>query len=316
MQTPTMNLEQWKVEDYRKLSTEELLGRLAEHEIVLDRASFLAYADEHDCPEELFDSLMEDRDESDQAYDKVYLLLFELWRRSAPEKQSISIICDELDHQIFLYDTKSESSEEALVDAISSFYGALEENVDRGLSHPLVYEAASEYLANDIQTFLIDYLSDLIERGEYIYASEILEQFYPFLPDKKWFDLINCRLIASQDIHAGHKVLRTVYMQHLDEKDLQFNLDILSYLVNLPDSDLFQTVAKASLKLVRDEDDLQELLSISAEFYRNSERHDIAAMLAHLLEKRERAEKAGIIPQDDTDLKAFADLLSSTEKPK
>jgi hypothetical protein len=312
LQTPTMQLEPWKVEDYRKLSTEELFGRLNSHEIVLDRSSFVAYADEHDCPEELYDSLMHERGESDQ----VYLLLFELWRRLVPEKQSISIICDELDHQIFLYDSKAESNEEELVDAIASFYAALEENVDRGLEHDDVYAAASEYLANDIQTFLIDYLSDLIERGEYLYASEILEQFYPFMPDKKWFDLINCRLIASQDIHSGHKALRSIYIQHLDEPDLQFNLDILSYLVNLPDPDLFHTVAKASLPLVEEEDDFQELISITSEFYRNYERLEFAEKLSQLLEKRESKACIAAVSRDDPDRKVLEQIFSSAEKSK
>lgn len=314
LQSPTRDHESWKVEDYRKLSSEELFERLALQEIVLDKPSFIAYCDEHDSPEELFETIMHESEECDgesvgEKRDQIYLLLFELWRRLVPEKQSISIICDELDYQIFLYDSSADRSEESLVDAISSLYTAIEENIDRGLAAPDVYAAICEYLANDFQTFLIDYLSDLVERGEYLYAGELLEQFYTIMPDKKWFDLINCRLIAASDIHRGHKALAKVYEAYLDAPDLQFNLDILSYLVNLPDIDLFCHVAQASIELIESEEDLQEFISISSEFYRNFGNIEAASMLSNLLEKREHDAKVEQIQQSDPDLLAIRDLL-------
>ncbi len=303
LQNPTFSVEPWKVEDYRALSLEELFSRLQSYEIALDRHSFVAYADEYDSPEELFDHLADDKENQD----KLYLVVFELWRRLANDKQSISIICDELDHQIFLYDQGELASDETLEDALLSFHAALEENVDQGLSRDEVYEAVSEYLANDVQSFLIDYFSDLIAHHEYAYAEELLEQFYPFMPEKKWFDLIHARIIGVNDIRKGHELLAKIFRHESQSPDLEFNFDILSYLVSLPDFELFRHVAIRSLALVQEEEEFQELLHISSDIMHSLDLHDQAEALEQLREKRQS--HTTCFSKSDPDLALFDKML-------
>ncbi len=286
LQNPEFSVERWKVEDYRKIPLEDLFVRLQAFDLHLDRHSFSSFADEYDSPEELFDHLIGDRSEAGEEQDELYLLIFELWRRLAPEKQSISLICDELDYQIFLYDQEELENVESLEDALTSFHAALEENVDQGLSRDDVYDAVSEYLANDVQSFMIDYLSDLIEHHEYAYSEELLEQFYPYMPDKKWFDLFHARIIGSKDIRKGHELLAKIFRHELASPDLQFNFDILSYLASLPDYELFCHVAKRSLGLVQDEDELLELLHISSDIFHSLDMHEKGDALHTLYDLR------------------------------
>lgn len=313
LQNPTFSVERWKVEDYRQIPLEELFQRLQAFDLILNRQSFLAFADEYDSPEELFDHLAADREDSsdDQSEhnkdDQLYLIIFELWRRLACEKQSISIICDELDYQIFLYDQGQADSVEALENALSSFHAALEENVDQGLSRDEVFEAVSEYLANDVQSFMIDYISDLIDHQEYAYSEELLEQFYPYMPDKKWFDLFHARIIGSQDIRKGHELVAKIFRHESANPDLQFNLDILSYLVALPDYELFRHVAIRSLPLLEEEDELLELLHLGSEICHSLDMHERGDALHALYDAR----KANSMPisKEDTVIAQFEKML-------
>ncbi len=310
LQNPSLSVERWKVEDYRQIPLEELFSRLQAYELFLDRHSFLAFADVYDSPEELFEHLIEDRDDLQGDVDPLYLIIFELWRRLAAEKQSISIICDELDHQIFLYDQGQISSTEALEDAIASFHSALEENVDQGMSREDVYDAVAEYLANDVQTFMIDYLSDLIDHQEYAYAEELLEEFYPFMPDKKWFDLLHARIIGGRDIRKGHELLAKIFRHESQDPDVQFNLDVLSYLVSLPDYELFGHVAVRTIPLISEEEELLELLHISSDIFHSLDRHEEGDLLNALVEKRRSTPQSPQpVSKDDPDLVALAEMF-------
>lgn len=307
LENPTFSVERWKVEDYRTVSQEALFARLQAYELFFDKQSFLAFSEEYDSPEELFDHLIGDRENLEERHDELYLILFELWRRLACEKQSISIICDELDYQIFLYDQGQLEDVEALEDALSSFYSALEENVDQGLSRDNVYEAVSEYLANDFQSFMIDYLTDLIEHQEYFYAEELLEKFYPYMPDKKWFDLIHARIIGANDIRKGHELLAKLFRQELANPDLQFNFDVLSYLVSLPDYELYRHVVIRSLPLIEDEEEFLELLHMSCDILHSLDMHEKAELLQAIYDRRKEASSSFI--KDNSDLLAIDKLL-------
>src|SRR5207253_733099 len=103
LQDTEIFVEPWKIEDYRMLSFEELFLRLHKREIFVDKSTFISYANEFDTPEELAEWLAES-EVATEDFDQIYLLIFELWRRLIPEKPSVSILCDELDYQIYNFD--------------------------------------------------------------------------------------------------------------------------------------------------------------------------------------------------------------------
>ena len=99
LEDPSIGVQPWQVEDYRVLSTADLFSKLEKLKIPLNEESFLLYVESSDSPEELVECLCLD-DEDLEISDQSYLLLFELWRRLIPEKESLSIFCDELDRLI------------------------------------------------------------------------------------------------------------------------------------------------------------------------------------------------------------------------
>ena len=85
-----LEVDPWVLEDLRALDISLLWKKLAAEQILLDRAAFCHYAEEVDSPEELT-VLLTDEALDQKTVDRVYLVLFELWRRLLPEKPSLSI---------------------------------------------------------------------------------------------------------------------------------------------------------------------------------------------------------------------------------
>ena len=292
IQDNQLPVESWKVEDYRTLELDELFSRLHERKLLLDRSTFKEYADQFDSPEALNDALIDDEKIVPEEYDQLYLLVFELWRRLVPEKPSISILCDELDYQIFEYDLGRQESRQALQDALNNFYSILEENVDQGMACGDVFAAIAEFCANDVEGFLYDYIAETIDLQEYSYASELLEQFSPFVVDKKWFDLLHARIVNVSDIHAANKMIEQLFEQNRKENCLEFYLDVLTFMVQGGNYKLFSRIVEHVLSIIQSKEDFLELLLISSDFFRCLDREEVQLQIDQLISQCEVEEKA------------------------
>jgi len=274
-------VEPWKVEDLRLLKSEELFERLNEKGIFLDKQTFIAYANEYDTPEELGQAVLTDESSENEVQDYIYLHVFELWRRFVPEKLTVSLITDELDYQIYLYDTEALQTLESLDDAISGFYEVLEENVDFGIAPLDAFHAICEYTAHDIFAFLYDYISELIELEQYEYAQDLIERFFPFVEGKKWFEFLHAQIIASKEPRRGLAQIKKIAQENYKNCDRGLFLDMLTFLLYVSQPELFCFIAKALLEQDLDDDDVEELTCISKEFFQvqgSPQQQQIAAM--------------------------------------
>src|SRR3990167_219398 len=191
---PSVKAEAWALEDLRAVALEDLFLRLQRAGIQVDKTVFLQFADNCDTPEELTDLLLADEAQDDR-YDAHYLLVFELWRRLLPEKQSLSIFCDELDHRIALYDQENLESDELVQDALANLQEVLDENADSGAGPADVFDVICDYCAHDLENFIYDYISDLLDGGNELYASELIEGFASYIADPVWFAFLRARLL-------------------------------------------------------------------------------------------------------------------------
>lgn len=264
---PDIDVAYWQVEDYRVLTLETLFKRLAQQHIELDRISFLAYAENYNSPEEITEDLTDESSDSIEDQDRVYLLIFELWRRLAPEKLCLSIFCDELDYQVTLYDSGEMENPEGLQDAIATLQDILDENADQGISPEEAFLSVAEGCANSIEDFLYDFTADQIDAGSDAYAFDLIEGFYPYMEDKKWFDFLKARLLLNTDINDGNRLLRKLIEDTSEDDDVQFHLEVLSSMVEGAERHLFIQLVQSTLSLIHREEDFQELLSICADYY-------------------------------------------------
>ncbi len=302
---PQAEIDSWKTQDLRLSDISALFDQLKKKGICVDRQTFIAYANEYDTPEELVEAIIpEELDESEDR-DYVYLIVFELWRRFVPEKQSISLITDELDYQIYLYDNEALESFEPLDDAIACLYEVLEENADLGVAPKDAFAAILEYSAHDIFTFLYDYISELIELEQYVYAQDLVERFFPFIEDKKWFEFLHAQLIAVKEPKACLADIKKIAQENQKDSDIQLFLDMLAFLCKFHSKELFCQIAKDVLKQDLDEDDLQEFLFLSKEFF------SVHTMQEHELKVEEIEAQSNVVQDKAEQKNALKALYSS-----
>ena len=313
LEDPSLDVEPWQVEDYRSLSLDTLLQRLRLQEIDLDRPAFTALAEEQDTPETLTDHLIGDADVDQVSYDQIYLLLFELWRRLLPEKMSLSVFCDELDYQIYLYDTGQIQNPLLIQDLLANLGVILDEYVDGGASPKEIFSTISRNCANDIESFLYDLISDQIDQHNESYAGELLDQFQVYFSDNKWFDFLQAKLFASTDPSAASRILPMIILVAAEGDDLDFNLELLSFLINSGEARDFISLAKKTFRLLKSEDDFNDLLSLCSDFYQRLDQDESDEAVKKIIKNRANREKKRdlTVNLQDNDISELNKILSA-----
>lgn len=307
---PALAVEAWQVEDYRAIPLDQLFERLEDRDIRLNKSTFVAFADSVDDPEELTESILHDSSEDMEVQDQIYLIIFELWRRLLPEKPCLSVLCDEIDHQIHLHDQGQGANGEGIADTLADLQVVLDENTDAGADPHEAFDCINSGCANDVEAFLHDYISEQIDEDNYAYATELLDGFSSYLHDVRWFEFLRARLVAVSDQEEANKIVKELIADKHGEPDLELNLEVLSFLVTIGDRETFENIARQTLELLQVEDDFQALVSISADFYHRLDKETIETSLQSILKQRQKHHSEKKFNRNDPDLAAFLNIIS------
>lgn len=300
-------VEDWQVEDYRSLSQEQLFSRLKDIGIPLDETHFNAFVEEVSSPEELLEAVYDGEDLT--RYDQAYLVIFELWRKLAPEKQSLSVFCDHLDHLIESYDREELEDPKELYDALAELEQVLDEHVDQGIEPKQIFVEIAYYFAHDLESFIYDFASDLIDEGQDLYASEILDAFEPYIQGEKWFEFLHIRLRSREDQEEAIEALRDLLGKEQSNPDLEFYFDVARFLINRGGSHYYLETISAMKPLLHTEQDFQELLAMTCQFYALLDYEKKALLIEEILKERSQLSLEREISSDDRDVKRFFDLI-------
>lgn len=303
-----IDVKSWQVEDYRSLPLSMLFDLLHHFSIFLDKAKFATYTEEIDSPEEFTDYLIAEKKLSSEQEDQIYLLIFELWRRLKTEKPTLSIICDELDHQIFLYDHGQLTNPTPLQDALANFLIVLEENADAGIAPPEAMKRLATFCANDIDTFLFDFISEQIENENELYAQELLEDFGPFFEGDKWFIILSIKLLSRVNIKAAYRELAQ-FIEEFSADHLEFTLEVLSLLAGIGTPQQFNQVTLQTLPLLQTEEDFQDLLAICIDYLHRLDEEEKEKAIHHLQMQRTNLPLDGNFRLNDSDVPQFLAIL-------
>lgn len=284
-ENPQMAVKDWQVENYRLASTEELFARLQTLTISLTPESFLLHAENCESPEELLEYLWV-QESLPESQDKVYLLLFELWRRLVSEKRSLSIFCDDLDDLISRYEDNPEGTDEEIQSILHEFEGILDETVDLGGDAKVIFAAVEENSAHNIESFLYDYTLYQLENSNGLCASEILDGFYPYVEDTKWFDFLRARLFALTSPEEANLMTAGLLEQLEADPDFNFLFEITSYLARAGDHPLFAAAVHQCSHVLENEEDLRDLLEVVSDYYRFLDRDDKVQEIDKILERQ------------------------------
>lgn len=302
----SVQVEPWALEDLRSVPIESLFQKLSRAGVLLEKHTFISFAEASDTPEELSEILLEDLVEDPKRYDEIYLAIFEIWRRILPEKQSLSIFCDELDHRIFLYDRDQLESDETIQDALANLQEILDENVDLGIDPLETFQVVCDYCAHDIEGFIYDYISELLDGGNVIYTSELIEGFSRYMAEPIWFDFLRARIVSFTDPAKANADMARILDQN-PSNDTAFLFEMLKFLSVSGEHPLFIAVIQKILSQIQAEEEFQELMEVAADYYRRLDKDEVEAAIERIMKKRQN--KPTSFDPKDPDLRTFAESL-------
>lgn len=290
--------EKWQIEDYRSLSDSQIFSRLHSSSIDLDIDSFQHLASNFDSPEALSEYLIPDELEAEYS-DRVYLCLFELWRRFKKDCRSLSIFADELDQWMQVYDGQKEDIDDIVYSYLFELENFLDEEADQGNDPKNVFSIISSYFAHDIENFIYDFVYDLLEKESLTSASEIIDAFLPYVKRTVWFEFLKLKMFSKQDLEQFPSLTHRFSEKVLELKDVELLLEVLDLLIETSMADQFLVLFTESLKFVTTYGMLQEFLIILKEFYESIEDHQKSVQVELIIRNLTKKESSKKLLKDD-----------------
>ncbi len=207
----------WCLWDYRSFSELQLFSMIADLKISLSKEHFMLYAESCDTPEELLECLWVNESDVD-GQERAYLIFFELWRRLFSHKRSLSIFFDELDFLIASFDEGLSLEEENMRKVLSE----LEDILHQGEATDEFLSSIFSYAAHDVESFLYDYISELLDEGNESLASLFITAFKKNVIKKRWFAFLQIRLLALSDLEELQSSIHRIVEDAEEEGDLLF----------------------------------------------------------------------------------------------
>lgn len=313
-----VQLESWQKDNYRSYSLETLFSSLSKIGLSFDSQSFQKAGQHFDTPEAFSESLSKQLLSLDQ--DKAYLLIFELWRRLFPEKQSLTIFCDELDHQIIRYEDEEGQSFLEIQDGVVTLQDVIDKNVDEGVPVKDALPLLQGFCANNLEAFLYNYIFDRIEEENISYAKELIEGFSKYTKEPLFFKLLAIRVEISEDPEEGYEKLENLIDQLKEETQLELSLDMLAFLAKTGNHSLFTKLAIQIIPSLRTEEDFRDLVLLSVQHFTYVELDVLRVATENLLEKRSSIPLDQILSPSDSALLELQSILNqkvhfATETP-
>ncbi len=205
-------ISEWKKKNWREVPLEALFRELSELGVEFDKAHFLVWADESDSPEDLLILITPDEvEEGDTEYlDRLYLIIFELWRRLIPERRPLSIIGDDIDHALIAYESLWHEEDEMaqisireqlirlfleytrLLQATCDQYQENEEVDDildlQRYTTPAhaIFAMTQPFFVHDISRSLFDFILEELSHDTYPDLMPLVEGIMPFILPSTW----------------------------------------------------------------------------------------------------------------------------------
>lgn len=245
------------LEDYRKWTSPQLFEFLKKRGWMLDRPSFVAYADSCESAEELLDLLAAEEELDRDSEDELYLVIFELWRRFAGRSQSPEIICDELDYQIQAYDEGSQVDDK-IEAALSHLVQFIQHETQKASEAQELFGLLNQMCAQDLEIFLFDFITDQAKAGALAYARELHTRFQNWVSKPLWWNFIAIHWIGNDEASA---LLAHLLKQMDKQSDPDLVFEILSYLSEHDIAMRFEAFLQIALKMSLEQEESEELAS-------------------------------------------------------
>ena len=172
------------------------------------------------------------------------------------------------------------------------------------------YHFFSAYSCHDLEIFIFEYIAHQIDAGNEQYANELLDGFYPYVDNKRWFDLLKARLVAAADMEEGKIMIHRLLGSLKEEPELYLLFETLHYLIYVEETELFRLTYYQVLEEIETEEDLRELLMLTVEYFNAIEMEKEEAIVTKLLEEHKGKNPQEKIPVPNQALEQLKELVS------
>lgn len=304
-QQPGKEMQAWQVADYRKMDLGSLFKGLDDLGIVLDESHFKELSSSLRTPEELAFALVK----SETEREKVYLLVFELWRRLTPHLLTLSIFCDELDHQINRYNQGDLTCKETLPALLAQLEKMLMQNLEESEEAPDVFALFNEFSSHDLGGFLYDFITDQIDTGCLEYAKMLYAQFSPYMGQSQWFALLQAQILPQRQ----DEIIQSLIQRETEQPEVNFLLELALFLAKVGNKS-FCAVALLLAQAVQTEEDFQALTHLALQYYKTMGNAAAVAQLEKIHSDRMVIEMHQVLERSDPSLGALVILLGGKLK--
>ena len=254
--------EPWEYLDYRALSFDDLFASLREYNFFFDGETFEEIAAEVDAPEQLVQYLQIEDEGTER---KVYLILFEIWRRLLDDRETVSIFCDELDYIISRFEEDEDDSTLLLI--LQQVVEILDSNVDYGSSPDKVFKRFCSYLAHDLENVIYTFIGSKIKKGEDGVFLNLLDHFIPYVSDKRQLQFLKVRALPKVFLEEKKKLLEYIVSSLQEDVNVTLSFGILFYLIGQRNKELFSELFSFLANHNNDEGVLVKLLDVLVAYH-------------------------------------------------
>ncbi|MCH9623965.1 MAG: hypothetical protein S4CHLAM27_03360 [Chlamydiia bacterium] len=281
------NGEAWESLDYRTLPLSKLWSSLSKLSFSFDKESFIAFCEPVDSPEELIQLLMPEESEEKN---KVYLLIFELWRRLLPEKESVSIFADELDRKIAAYERYRDDSE--LLLGLGRVVEILESNTIEGEPGEAVFERLCLYVAHDLESVIYTYIDSALADSPGDSCLLLIEHFMPYVKEKRNLQFLKLKSIPVEFVEEREQLAHYLINSLQEEMSIPLAIALLFYLIDRRDKELFAELFSSIISHVSEEKVLVKLLDVLMAYHgafgSDEKQNQVHAFLQKHLDKNQK----------------------------
>jgi hypothetical protein len=281
------NGEVWESLDYRTLTLSKLWTSLSKLSLYFNQETFAAFCAPLDSPEELIQILMPHESEEKN---KVYLLVFELWRRLLPDKESVSIFADQLDRKIAAYERYRDDSD--LLLELNKAVEILESNTITEEATEEIFERLCLYVAHDLESVIYTYIeSSLIDKpGDCCLL--LIDHFMPYVKDKCRLQFLKLKSIPVNFVEEREQLAHYLINALEESMNISLSISLLFYLIDRGDKELFAELFSSAIGHVTEEKVLVKLLDVLMAYHgtfgREKKQNQVYAFLQKHLDKNQK----------------------------
>jgi hypothetical protein len=294
--------ESWMIEDLSKVGDDQIFERLKQLRIPVGHDTLKRYLEELETPEDFLEAVTLETD-SVEKVEQAYLLLFELFKRHAPDANCLSVFADRLDSSIQLYEKSQGKNWSKVAEELKQLESILRENLANVKNPNEILEKISRYFAYDLEGFIYDFIADLIDRQEEVLAEEFIDQFFEYLTKPYWFSLLEFYLKG-----ADLEQLENLADLSADTQDFDFGLEVL-YILKEEDSERFFPLLSALIEMAKEEAEFVELLTVAQEVFEEKDRLRELSEIKKILDSRAQIDEKRRIHSQDTGLIHFKKIV-------